>query len=158
MPYTMQVPVVEHRGPVKRYAVFPEGSPLYDYYFVYVLELEDNHVYVGRTSQPGNRLRDLFNQDNYAPKFVKAYRPICLLECVYVYGYHAAEHRKNNWTTWYSRSYGVTRVRGGRFVALTPNDEWIRQQEIQAHNSAGVMANWYDTKSDRNVTLHRDYY
>lgn len=154
----MQVPVVQHRGPVPQYEVFPPESPLGGSYFVYVLELEQKHVYVGRTLSPSKRLSDVFSQADYAPKFVKALRPIRVLECVYVDGYHEAEHLKNNWTVWHSRFYGVAQVRGGRFVALNPSDKWIRQQEFQAQNSAGVMANWYNTGSYRWTTLERNYF
>lgn len=151
----MRVSTVQCLGDVYDYPVFPWRAPVNAYYYVIVLDLEGRRVYVGSTRNLSARLNSLFNQDyDYAPKFVQAYRPIRIVELYRVWGYNEAEQLKNDLATCYARVLGAANVRGGRFVALDPADDWIQRQQARANNS--TMRQWICTREDR-VAVDRRY-
>lgn len=134
------VPVCSPIGSVKKYPVIPAWAPLDAHYYVYVLKLEDNCYYIGRTSMPEERLRYLFNQNKSAPQFVRKHRPIQVTEDFYIFGYHEAEHFKNDLTAWYTRCYGAVNVRGGDFVPADPSETWILAMQERSKNA--TMGYW----------------
>lgn len=151
----MRVSTVQHLGYVCDYPVFPSRAPMNEYYYVIVLELEGRRVYVGSTRNLAARLNSLFNQDYYyAPKFVQAYRPIQIVQLYHVWGYNAAEQLKNDLTACYARFLGAANVRGGRFVALDPADDWIQRQQSRSNSS--TMSQWIRTRVDR-LAVNRRY-
>lgn len=139
-PLTMSVVTVQCLDYVNDFPVFPYWAPLNAYYHVIVLKLEGGRIYVGRTQNRSARLRSLLNQDDYAPKFVKAYRPIRVIKIYRVWGYIPAEQLKNDLTAYYSRIYGAFYVRGGDYVALAPADDWIQRQ--QSKSNSATMDRW----------------
>lgn len=79
---------------------------------IYILELENNKYYVGRTSNPAFRLQSHFT--NNGSVFSQLYKPIKVLQLIA----NCDEYDEDKYTLMYMAKYGIDNVRGGSFCEL----------------------------------------
>jgi len=79
---------------------------------IYILELENNKYYVGKTTNPTFRLDQHFN--NYGSQWTKKYKPIKVLELKP----NCDEYDEDKYTKMYMDKFGIDNVRGGSYVQI----------------------------------------
>ncbi len=79
---------------------------------IYVLKLEENKYYVGKTNNPEFRLRDHFNQNG--SEWTKKYKPLKIIELKT----NCDNYDEDKITKQYMDKYGINNVRGGSFVTI----------------------------------------
>lgn len=84
---------------------------------IYVLELEDNKYYIGKTKDTHTRIKRHFN--GRGAEFTKKYKPI-KVEKIY---FNCDDELK--YTLKYMNKYGIENVRGGPFVKIKLPQEYI---------------------------------
>ena len=87
--------------------------------FIYILELENNKYYVGKTTNPNFRLEQHFN--NSGSQWTKKYKPINVLEIIS----NCDNYDEDKYTIKYMEKYGINNVRGGSFCEIKLNDNNI---------------------------------
>lgn len=103
--------------------VAPEGSRKY---YLYVLLLEDDHYYVGVTSQlPENRFQQ--HLDGKGSKWTRKHKPISISEVKYLgfITYTQAENKENIETIARMRDIGIDKVRGGKYCRIVPSKKFF---------------------------------
>lgn len=88
--------------------------------YVYILELEKDKFYVGKTSDPDNRINRHFNNDGSV--WTKKYKPIKLLELIE----NCDDYDEDKYTLKYMDIYGIENVRGGSFVTIILEESTIK--------------------------------
>ena len=89
--------------------------------FIYVLQLEKEKYYIGKTSNPTFRLENHFNSNGSA--WTKKYKPIQLLELIP----NCDDYDEDKYTRIYMDKYGIDNVRGGSFVTVKLDNSTIEQ-------------------------------
>lgn len=87
--------------------------------YVYVLELENNKYYVGRTTNPYFRIEKHFNSNGST--WTKKYKPIKILEIIS----DCDNYDEEKYTMKYMEKYGINNVRGGSFCEIKLSDNNI---------------------------------
>jgi hypothetical protein len=87
--------------------------------FIYVLELENNKYYVGKTDNPQFRLESHFNSNGAA--WTKKYKPIKILELKS----NCDDYDEDKYTLKYMEKYGINNVRGGSFCEINLDNNTI---------------------------------
>jgi len=87
--------------------------------FIYILELENNKYYIGKTTNPNFRLEQHFN--NSGAQWTKKYKPINVLELLL----NCDDYDEDKYTIKYMEKYGINNVRGGSFCEIKLNDNNI---------------------------------
>ena len=77
--------------------------------FIYILQLENNKYYVGKTNNPQFRLEQHFNSTGSA--WTTKYKPLSVLEMIK----DCDEYDEDKYTRKYMDKFGVDNVRGGSF-------------------------------------------
>ena len=102
---------------------------------IYILELEDNKYYIGRSKKKTDkgiksRINAHFNQSKTAAAWCKKYKPIKIVDIKK----DQTVYDENKWTKIYMEKYGIENVRGGDYVRvkLTKGDVEKLQREIDA--------------------------
>lgn len=85
--------------------------------FIYILKLENNKYYVGKTSNPTFRLEQHFNSNGSA--WTKKYNPIKVIEIIP----DCDNYDEDKYTLKYMEKFGINNVRGGTFCELKLNKE-----------------------------------
>ena len=80
--------------------------------FIYILELENNKYYIGKTTNPDFRLEQHFNSSG--SQWTKKYKPIKILELKP----NCDDYDEDKYTRMYMDKYGVNNVRGGSYVQI----------------------------------------
>jgi predicted GIY-YIG superfamily endonuclease len=80
--------------------------------FIYILELENNKYYIGKTTNPNFRLEQHFN--NCGSLWTQKYKPIKVLEIID----NCDDYDEDKYTLKYMQKYGVNNVRGGSFCEI----------------------------------------
>jgi hypothetical protein len=80
--------------------------------YIYVLKLENNKYYVGKTNNPTFRVESHFNSDGSA--WTKKYKPINIEELIP----NCDDYDEDKYTVKYMEKYGITNVRGGSFCEI----------------------------------------
>ncbi len=80
--------------------------------FIYVLQLEKDKYYVGKTNYPHFRLENHFNLNG--SEWTKLYKPLKVLELKP----NCDEYDEDKITRQYMDKYGIGNVRGGSFVSV----------------------------------------
>jgi predicted GIY-YIG superfamily endonuclease len=80
--------------------------------FIYILELEEEKYYVGKTNNPHFRLESHFNSNGSL--WTKKYKPIRVLELKP----NCDDYDEDKITRKYMDKYGINNVRGGSFVSM----------------------------------------
>ena len=96
--------------------------------FIYVLQLEKNKYYVGKTSNPKFRLENHFT--NNGSEWTKLYKPIKLLELIP----NCDNYDEDKYTIKYMDKYGIDNVRGGTYSSIKLNDI-TKKQLVKISNS-----------------------
>jgi len=87
--------------------------------FIYVLELEDNKYYIGKTSNLSLRLDQHFNSSG--SEYTKKYKPIRLYELIP----DCDDYDEDKYTLKYIKKFGIDNVRGGSFCEFNISKEYI---------------------------------
>jgi hypothetical protein len=80
--------------------------------FIYVLQLEKDKYYIGKTNNPEFRLESHFNSNG--SEWTKLYKPLQVLEL----RPNCDDYDEDKITRQYMDKYGITNVRGGSFVSI----------------------------------------
>ena len=80
--------------------------------FIYVLELENNKYYIGKTKNPNFRIKQHF--DTSGSYWTKKYNPIKITELIS----NCDNFDEDKYTLKYMEKYGIDNVRGGSFCQL----------------------------------------
>lgn len=80
--------------------------------FIYILLLENNKYYIGRTNNPHFRLQSHFNSND--SEYTKKYKPLKLLKLIP----NCDNYDENKITLQYMDKYGINNVRGGSFSSV----------------------------------------
>jgi hypothetical protein len=89
--------------------------------FIYILELENNKFYIGKTNNPNFRIKSHF--DSFGSEWTNIHKPLRLLELIN----NCDDYDEDKYTRIYMDKFGVENVRGGSFVSLNLSDETLRQ-------------------------------
>lgn len=84
--------------------------------FIYVLKLEENKYYIGKTNNPAFRLDSHFSLNG--SQWTKKYRPIKLLKMIP----NCDDYDEDKITKQFMDKYGIDNVRGGSFTSITLNN------------------------------------
>ena len=85
--------------------------------FIYVLKLEENKFYIGKTNNPSFRLQDHTNGNGST--WTTKYNPIKLMELVP----NCDAFDEDKYTLKYMELVGIDNVRGGSFCQINLSDE-----------------------------------
>jgi predicted GIY-YIG superfamily endonuclease len=96
---------------------------------IYILQLESNKYYVGKTNKPITRLNDHFSQS--ASAWTKKYKPIQIHEL----RPDRPDTDEQIVTQEYMKKYGIDNVRGGPWCKITLTEE-EKQMIVQINQSA----------------------
>ena len=80
--------------------------------FIYIIQLEQEKYYIGKTNNPHFRLESHFNSNG--SEWTKIYKPIRLLELKP----NCDDYDEDKITRQYMDKYGINNVRGGSFVSV----------------------------------------
>jgi hypothetical protein len=80
--------------------------------FIYVLQLENNKYYIGKTLRPEFRLEQHFNF--IGSEWTKKYKPIKVIEIIP----DCDNYDEDKYTIKYMEKYGINNVRGGSFCKI----------------------------------------
>jgi len=94
---------------------------------IYILKLEQNKYYVGKTKNPTKRLQDHF--DDIGPEFTKKYKPLDIEKIIP----NCDDYDEDKYVKIYMDKYGIDNVRGGSYCneELTPLEKKILTKNIQ---------------------------
>jgi hypothetical protein len=87
--------------------------------YIYVLELENNKWYVGKTTNPEFRLESHFNSNGSA--WTNKFKPIKLHQLIP----DCDDYDEDKYTMMYMDKYGINNVRGGTYVQIQLADSVI---------------------------------
>ncbi len=73
---------------------------------IYILQLDQNKYYIGKSVIPDTRILDHFNSNDKAAAWTKIYKPIKVLE---IYD-NVSEFDEDNYTKKYMKIYGIDNV------------------------------------------------
>jgi len=101
--------------------------------YIYILQLQDNHYYIGKTSSkdPHNRISQHFNGTGAV--WTTKYKPIKIIELLN----NCNKFDEDKYTKMYMDKYGIDNVRGGSYckVTLTKTEIFLIEKEILSCNN-----------------------
>ena len=83
--------------------------------FIYILKLQEEKYYIGKTSNPEFRLNTHFN--NNGSEWTKLYKPVQLLKLIS----NCDDYDEDKYTRIYMDKYGIDNVRGGAYTTVKLN-------------------------------------
>ena len=94
--------------------------------FIYILQLEQEKYYIGKTTNPTFRLQKHFTSSGSV--WTKKYKPISVLEIIP----NCDDYDEDKYTIKFMEKYGINNVRGGSFceIKLSENNITILNQII----------------------------
>ena len=99
--------------------------------YIYIIKLEKNKYYIGKTSYPYFRINDHFNSNGSA--WTRKYKPIELIKIIE----NCDDYDEDKWTIKYMEEVGINNVRGGSFNQIklsTTNINTINQM-LKTYNN-----------------------
>lgn len=98
--------------------------------FIYILQLEDNKFYIGKTENPQFRLNNHFNFNGSA--WTKKYKPIKVLKLIP----DCDNFDEDKYTKIYMKKKGINNVRGGTYCKIKLDNDEIEllKKEINGAN------------------------
>jgi hypothetical protein len=84
--------------------------------FIYILELENQKFYIGKTTNPDLRLKQHFK--SYGSQWTKKYKPKRISKIIS----NCDDFDEDKYTLKYMEQYGINNVRGGSFCELKLNN------------------------------------
>ena len=103
--------------------------------YIYVLKLQYNKYYIGKTNNPRFRLEQHLNFSGCV--WTKKYHPIKLIELVL----EESNYSEENKTLEYMKIYGIHNVRGGSFCSLKLSNSDIITLEKMINTSTNKCFN-----------------
>jgi hypothetical protein len=97
--------------------------------YIYILELESNKYYIGKTINPQFRLDKHF--DGSASVWTNKYKPVKLIELIS----NCDNFDEDKYTLKYMEKYGIDNVRGGSFCQIVLNQENLNTINKMIKNS-----------------------
>jgi len=91
--------------------------------YIYVLQLEKGKYYIGKTTDPDDRIDDHFNCNGSV--WTKKYSPISVLEIIP----DCDDYDEDKYTRRYMDKYGIDNVRGGSFCEVILDESTIQLLE-----------------------------
>jgi predicted GIY-YIG superfamily endonuclease len=88
--------------------------------YIYILKLEKNKYYVGKSSKLYKRLDDHFN--SYGSSWTKKYKPIKVIQTID----NCDKFDEDKYTLKYMEKYGIHNVRGGSFCETKLNNDNLK--------------------------------
>ena len=82
---------------------------------IYILQLENNKYYIGKTNNPSFRVNDHFTCNGSA--WTSIHKPIKVLDLIP----NCDDYDEDKYTQMYMDKHGINNVRGGSFVSITLN-------------------------------------
>jgi predicted GIY-YIG superfamily endonuclease len=97
--------------------------------YIYVLELENNKWYVGKSLNVPKRFQE--HLEGKGSSWTKKHKPIRIIEFKLI----VSQHDENNLTKDYMKKYGIQNVRGGSYtqIELSPEITDIIQKEFNGN-------------------------
>ena len=87
--------------------------------FIYILQLENNKYYVGKTNNPNFRLNNHFNSNGSS--WTNKYKPVQVLKLIT----DCSDFDEDRYTKEYMSKKGINNVRGGTYCKIKlDNDEY----------------------------------
>lgn len=96
---------------------------------IYILLLEDNKYYVGKSPNPKFRIEQHFNSNGSS--WTKKYKPIRVIETIN----NCDNFDEDKYTLKYMAKFGINNVRGGSFCEITLSDNNILTLEKMLKSS-----------------------
>ena len=87
--------------------------------YIYVLKLEQDKYYIGKTDNPNIRLENHFSSNG--SEWTKLYKPLKIIEIIP----NCDNYDEDKHTIKCMEKYGITNVRGGSFCQIRLGDENI---------------------------------
>ena len=97
--------------------------------FIYILLLEYNKYYIGKTSNPNFRIENHFNSNG--SEWTKKYNPIKVVEIIE----NCSDFDEDKYTLIYMEKYGIDNVRGGTFTHIELSKEKINLINLMIKSS-----------------------
>lgn len=97
--------------------------------FIYILLLESNKYYIGKTSNPNFRIENHFNSNG--SEWTKKYNPIKVVEIID----NCSDFDEDKYTLIYMEKYGIDNVRGGTFTHIELSKEKINLINLMIKSS-----------------------
>ena len=88
--------------------------------FIYVLQLEQEKYYIGKTENPNFRIEQHFSSGGAA--WTKKYNPISVIEIIP----DCDDYDEDKYTRRYMDNYGIDNVRGGSFCEVVLDETTIK--------------------------------
>ena len=105
--------------------------------FIYILKLEQNKYYVGKTNNPITRIEDHINSS--ASEWTKKYKPIQIYQLIP----DCDSFDEDKYTKIYMDKYGINNVRGGQYCKINLSNDVIKiiQQGLNSTNDKCYLCN-----------------
>jgi len=97
--------------------------------FIYILLLESNKYYIGKTSNPNFRIENHFNSNG--SEWTKKYNPIKVIEIIK----DCSDFDEDKYTLIYMEKYGIENVRGGTFTHIILSKEKVNLINLMIKSS-----------------------
>lgn len=94
--------------------------------YIYILKLENNKYYIGKTDNPEIRLNSHFNLNG--SEWTKKYKPIEIIQIIP----NCDNYDEDKYTKIYMDKYGINNVRGGSYVKLELDTDTIKFLEKES--------------------------
>ena len=98
--------------------------------YIYILKLEKNKYYVGKTDNPQIRIDNHFNSNGSS--WTRKYKPIEVIDVIS----DCDEFDEDKYTKKYMQSYGIDNVRGGSFCQMELDNDSRSVLERMIHSAS----------------------
>ena len=125
--------------------------------YIYILELEDDCYYIGRTNDVNKRYE--YHKLGYGSTWTKLHKPIRILEIVE----DASPYDEDRYVKEYMAKYGIDKVRGGTYVKtnldklqiyLLEKEIWNAQDScVRCGKKGHFVTNCYETHNIHNKKI-----
>lgn len=125
---------------------------------LYILKLEKQKYYIGKTKNIKTRITNHFEQNG--SEWTKIYKPISVIKIIS----SCDEFDEDKYTKIYMRKYGIDNVRGGSYVKIVLHDFQYKALNIELRSSndqcfkcgsKGHFVNQCFSNSDNNTNIKR---